>query len=272
MRAAAAKSGLRFYGIKEVEELFLPLIGFVKAGFPSPADNFLESDIDLVAFFGMNKPYMRIVRVEGDFLVDNHAPDGSLLIVDTLLKPITNDLVIVALNGDYLVRTIVKALNGWMLYSENTICNPTIIGEEDNFKVLGVVVQVILSTRHRARSKAGTISFEESIDLPTLLNMYKPSVYVVRTDGNSMEGEHLTDKSYLIVDRSLKPEPHDIAVAVLNGDFTVKKLIHSPKGWVLYAANNHYSPIPVKENDDFTVWGVVAHIVIDRKEMRKNCG
>lgn len=110
---------------------------------------------------------------------------------------------------------------------------------------------------------------EEDIDLVAFLGMNKPSVFIVRVDGNSMQDDHVPDKSYLIVDRSLKPQPHDLVVAVLNGDFTVKTLVSSKKGWVLYAANNNYDPIPIKDGDDFQVWGVVAQVIIDRKEMRK---
>ncbi|WP_343302834.1 translesion error-prone DNA polymerase V autoproteolytic subunit [Chitinophaga niabensis] len=111
---------------------------------------------------------------------------------------------------------------------------------------------------------------EEDIDLVAFLGMNKPSVFIVRVDGNSMQDEHVPDKSYLIVDRSLKPQPHDLVVAVLNGEFTVKTLVSSKAGWVLYAANNLYDPIPVKDEDEFQVWGVVAQVIIDRKEMRRH--
>lgn len=110
---------------------------------------------------------------------------------------------------------------------------------------------------------------EEDIDLVAFLGMNKPSVYIVRVDGNSMQDEHIPDHSYLVVDRSLKPQPHDIVVAVLNGEFTVKTLVKSHAGWMLYPANAVYDPIIIREGDDFQVWGVVAQVIIDRKEMRK---
>jgi DNA polymerase V len=110
---------------------------------------------------------------------------------------------------------------------------------------------------------------EEDIDLVAFLGMNKPSVYIVRVDGNSMQDEHIPDNSYLVVDRSLKPQPHDIVVAVLNGEFTVKTLVKSTAGWMLYPANAVYDPIMIREGDDFQVWGVVAQVIIDRKEMRK---
>lgn len=110
---------------------------------------------------------------------------------------------------------------------------------------------------------------EEDIDLVYLLGMDKPSVFVVRVDGHSMTDAHVPDKSYLVVDRSLKPMPNDIVVAVLNGEFTVKTLVKASAGWMLYPENAMYDPIPIREGDSFHVWGVVAQVVIDRREMRK---
>jgi DNA polymerase V len=110
---------------------------------------------------------------------------------------------------------------------------------------------------------------EEDIDLVHLLGMDKPSVFVVRVDGHSMTDAHVPDKSYLVVDRSLKPMPNDIVVAILNGEFTVKTLVKSTAGWMLYPENAMYDPILVREGDSFQVWGVVAQVVIDRREMRK---
>lgn len=109
---------------------------------------------------------------------------------------------------------------------------------------------------------------EEEIDLVNLLGMNKPSVFIVRVDGHSMTDAHVPDRSYLVVDRSLKPMPNDIVVAVLNGEFTVKTLVKSATGWMLYPENSLYDPIVVRDSDTFQVWGVVAQVVIDRKEMR----
>lgn len=125
-----------------------------------------------------------------------------------------------------------------------------------------------------ARIKAGFPSpaqdfTEEDIDLVELLGMNKPSVFVVRVDGDSMTDAHIPDKSYLVVDRSLRPQKGDVVVAVLNGEFTVKELVITPAGPVLYPHSAMLNPIPIREGDDFHVWGVVAQVLIDRREMRK---
>lgn len=148
MKIVARQDGLRFYAIEETESLPLPYICTpVKAGFPSPAQDFMEEDIDLVAFLGMNKPSVYIVRVEGNSMQDEHVPNNSYLVVDRSLKPLPNDIVVAVLNGEFTVKTLVKSATGWMLYPANAVYNPIVIREGDDFQVWGVVAQVIIDRK-----------------------------------------------------------------------------------------------------------------------------
>jgi SOS-response transcriptional repressors (RecA-mediated autopeptidases) len=148
MRAAATPNGLRIHGIISGGRLILPYAGNpVKAGFPSPAQDFMEEDIDLVAFLGMNKPSVFVVRVDGNSMQDEHVPDKSFLIVDRSLKPQPHDIVVAVLNGEFTVKTLVAKEGGWMLYPGNPVYDPIVIKEEDEFKIWGVVAQVIIDRK-----------------------------------------------------------------------------------------------------------------------------
>lgn len=109
---------------------------------------------------------------------------------------------------------------------------------------------------------------EEDIDLVRLLGMDRPSVFVARVDGDSMADAHIPNRSYLVIDRSLRPQQHDVVVAVLNGEFTVKTLVKTPNSVLLYPESKFYEPVVVREFDQFEIWGVVAQVVIDRMEFR----
>jgi DNA polymerase V len=54
-------------------------------------------------------------------------------------------------------------------------------------------------------------------------------------------------------------------VAVLNGEFTVKRLVKTARSWVLHPENPSYKPIVLTEEMDFKVWGVVTRVLVDPK-------
>ncbi len=67
--------------------------------------------------------------------------------------------------------------------------------------------------------------------------------------------------SILIVDRSLKPHQDSIVLAVLDSEFTVKRLRREKGGFILYPENPAYQPVEITTDRDFSVWGVVVHVI-----------
>ncbi len=106
---------------------------------------------------------------------------------------------------------------------------------------------------------------EEDINLQDMLIPKPLSTFLIRVKGDSMVNASIPDGALLVVDRSLKAVNGKIIVAVLNGEFTVKRLVKTPRTWVLHAENPLYKPILLTEEMDFAVWGVVTRIIIDPK-------
>ncbi|MBS1751897.1 MAG: translesion error-prone DNA polymerase V autoproteolytic subunit [Bacteroidetes bacterium] len=104
---------------------------------------------------------------------------------------------------------------------------------------------------------------EDEIDFNHLLRPRPASTFVVRVQGDSMIEANIPSNALLIVDRSVKPVSGNIVVAVVNSEFTVKRLIKNSSGIRLMPANPKYNPIPVTEGMDFAVWGTVTQIIID---------
>ena len=109
---------------------------------------------------------------------------------------------------------------------------------------------------------------EEDVDMQKLLIQHPVSTFIIRVKGDSMINAFIPDAALLIVDKSLKPKHRDIVVAVLNGEFTVKRLLKTLNKCILQPENAAYKPIEITEDMNFVVWGVVTKIIIDPKDVR----
>lgn len=102
---------------------------------------------------------------------------------------------------------------------------------------------------------------DDTIDLNRDLVRHPECTFYARVAGDSMIDEDLHPGDILIIDRSLEAHTGDIAVCVVNGEFTVKKLDLQPDRVVLHPANKAYPPIVITESDRFNVWGVVTYVI-----------
>jgi DNA polymerase V len=102
---------------------------------------------------------------------------------------------------------------------------------------------------------------ETALDLNTYLIRNKTATFFFRVIGDSMTGANIHDGDLLVVDRSIEPRHGHIVLAVLNNDYTVKRL-YSLNGVIeLHAENSAYAPIRFQEHDELQVWGVVTGAV-----------
>lgn len=102
---------------------------------------------------------------------------------------------------------------------------------------------------------------EKTLDLNKYLIKHPAATFFVKVQGSSMEDANIFPGDILVVDRSYKAEDGSIIIAVLNGEFTVKR-IKTDKGKVyLLAENKSFSPIEISPEMDFEIWGVVTYII-----------
>ena len=87
------------------------------------------------------------------------------------------------------------------------------------------------------------------------------TTFSVRVKGDSMMGATIYDGDLLIVDRSLIPKDNDIAICIVDGEFTVKRLQLQDGTILLLPENPDYPPIAIDESNDFQIWGIVTHVI-----------
>ena len=118
----------------------------VGAGFPSPATDYIEEDVDLNIHLIKNVPATFIIRVQGKSMMDVGIYDGDLLVVDKSLKPKNFSTVIVNVHDELVVKNFVKEKDEQFLTSgSKKIEDKIIINSESDIFVWGVVTYVIHS-------------------------------------------------------------------------------------------------------------------------------
>ena len=117
------------------------------AGFPSPATDYIEEDIDLNMHLIKNVPATFIIRVQGKSMVDVGINDGDLLVVDKSLKPKNFSTVIANVHDELVVKTLVQERDKKFLSSgSKDFSNRILINEEEDVFIWGVVTYFIHST------------------------------------------------------------------------------------------------------------------------------
>lgn len=118
----------------------------IKAGFPSPAEDYVEDRIDLNRDLIKNPDSTFYGHVESDSMEPLIHP-GSLLVIDRAVETVHNDIVLAHINGEFCMKRLYLSTNGGgiKLLSENPQYPPIrIIGEMD-FSVFGKIIHVIQS-------------------------------------------------------------------------------------------------------------------------------
>ena len=99
------------------------------------------------------------------------------------------------------------------------------------------------------------------IDLNEQLIRHPTSTFFLRVSGESMLGAGIHHGDLLVVDRSLDPRPGRVVVAVLDGEFTLKRLVQHQGRLRLEAANPAYPPLELHRCGDVQIWGVAIHVI-----------
>jgi DNA polymerase V len=117
-----------------------------------------------------------------------------------------------------------------------------------------------------ARVQAGFPSpaddhLERSIDLNEELIQHPAATFFVRVKGESMHDAGIQSGDILVVDRSLAPTDRKIVVAMIDGEFTVKRFRNQEGRIFLEAANDQFPRIEVSGDQELVVWGVVSFVI-----------
>ena len=124
--------------------LILPVAGdCVRAGFPSPAEDFQVERLDLTTILVSHPQATFFLRLRGDSMRDAGLFDGDLLVVNRALKPVNGDVVIAVVDGEFTCKTLWLKFGRMKLVAANPTYPEIVPKEGQTIEVWGVVTASI---------------------------------------------------------------------------------------------------------------------------------
>lgn len=137
---------LKIYSTDITSVIEVPYVGGVKAGFPSPAQDYIEAAIDLNKELIKHPSATFIARVTGDSLIDAGLDIGDLVIVDKSVDYSHGRMVVCFIDGEFTAKYLnLKDQDKGIiwLHSANKNYEPIKVTEENNFVIWGVIIEII---------------------------------------------------------------------------------------------------------------------------------
>lgn len=135
---------LDIYSSLTETELSLPLVSEgISAGFPSPAQDFVDLSIDLNKYLVKHPSSTFYGRVKGDSMKNEGINDGDLLVIDKSLEPVNNKIAVCFVDGEFTIKRIQFDQEGCWLIPANDKYQPIRVTPDNDFLIWGIVTHVI---------------------------------------------------------------------------------------------------------------------------------
>lgn len=102
---------------------------------------------------------------------------------------------------------------------------------------------------------------ETRISLDKALVKNPDTTFYAKANGQSMKGAGIDDGDIMVIDRSIEPRNNKIAVCLIDGEFTVKRIKKTKEELLLMPENSDFQPIKIKEDNQLVIWGIVTYVI-----------
>ena len=144
------KTNLKIHPSDQSLELSLPYAdGGIKAGFPSPEQDYIESAIDLNKELIKHPASTFYGRVKGDSMIDANVHDGDILVIDKSLELQNGDMAVCFIDGEFTIKYIKLEKDVIWLVPANENYEPIKVTIENDFLIWGIVTYCIQNKRRR---------------------------------------------------------------------------------------------------------------------------
>lgn len=145
-KKTSTTSHLEIFSAETSEDLNLSYIeAGISAGFPSPANDFLDVSIDLNKVLVKNPSATFYGRVKGNSMIDAGLNDGDLLVIDKSLEPKNGKIAVCFIDGEFTIKRIKVEKDKCFLMPANDQYKPIEIQTENDLIIWGIVTTIIKS-------------------------------------------------------------------------------------------------------------------------------
>lgn len=123
----------------------------VQAGFPSPAQDYINDFIDLNRELIRHPAATFYARVDGESMINDGIDPGDILVIDRSIEPADGDLAVCAVDGDFTLKRISLREGQVWLFPSNEQFDPILVTPDNRFEVWGVVTYTIKHHHRRLR-------------------------------------------------------------------------------------------------------------------------
>jgi len=116
---------------------------YISAGFPSPADDFLENSLSISDFLNTRPASTYFAKCGGDSLKNIGIDKGDIFVIDKSIRPKDGDLVVACINQDFTAKRLRRLSGKIYLCAENENYEPIEVNEYDDLTIWGVICHVI---------------------------------------------------------------------------------------------------------------------------------
>lgn len=134
---------LRLYALSPTEFLIVRVLASVSAGFPSPADDYFESEIDLNKELIRNPDAAFVIKVNGDSMTDDGIESGNIIIVDRSLEAKNRSIAVCCINNEFTLKRLEILKGKVRLLAANPLFEAIEIHEGDELIIWGIATHVI---------------------------------------------------------------------------------------------------------------------------------
>lgn len=99
------------------------------------------------------------------------------------------------------------------------------------------------------------------ISLDVVLVKNRETTFYAKASGTSMIGARIDDGDILVIDRSIEPQNNKIAICLIDGEFTVKRISVEKDCVLLMPENKLFQPIKVTAENELIIWGIVTYVI-----------
>lgn len=129
--------------LPDEDETELPLSEGIKAGFPSPAEDFQNTTLNITQEIVKNPASTFYARVSGSSMIDDGISDGDILVVDKSVQPYEGCIAICFVDGEFTLKHVEIKPDCIMLVPANKAFKPIKVTPDEDFVIWGVVRYVI---------------------------------------------------------------------------------------------------------------------------------